>query len=187
MFRSPTLAALVIALTSVASLARADDDNAKQPLISEVRTGLLVHDVSGFWSGSHEESGVDFNFELYFRAFDRKLLDGIVRPSIGASINNQGDTSHYYTDLIWEKRLDNGLFFGIGLGVAWHDGEKEVPFDQDRKQLGSRFQFHVPIDVGFTIQGRHRLALSFQHLSNAGLYDENEGLDTLGLRYSILF
>lgn len=178
---------VVIAITNFGSVALADDADNTEPFISEIRGGLLAHDVSGLWSGSHEESGVDINLELLFRQVGPQVMDGIIRPAVGASINNVGDTSHYYVDVLWEKRLDNGLFFDIGLGLAWHDGDKEMVTDTSRKQLGTRFQFHVPIDVGFTFLDRHRLALSFQHLSNAGLGDENEGLDTLGLRYSILF
>ena len=175
---------VVIAVTHLAGVASADDN---EPFITEVRAGLLAHDVSGLWSGSHEESGMDINLEAFFRPIGPRVLDGVIRPAIGASFTNVGDTGPDYADLFWVKRLDNGLVFDIGLGVAWHDGEKNMPLDTSRKQLGTRLQFHVPIDVGFLIMDRHRLALSFQHLSNAGLGDENEGLDTLGLRYSILF
>lgn len=187
MFRSLALKAVVIAIVSLGSLALADDADTAEPFISEVRGGLLAHDVSGLWSGSHEESGADINLEVYFRRLEPQLLNGMLRPAIGASINNVGDTSHYYVDLIWERRFDSGFFFDIGLGLAWHDGEKEVIVDNSRKQLGTRINFHVPIDVGYSFRDRHRIALSFQHLSNAGIGDENEGLDTVGLRYCILF
>jgi lipid A 3-O-deacylase len=47
--------------------------------------------------------------------------------------------------------------------------------------------FRIPIEVGYSITAHHRLMLGFDHVSNAGLASENEGLDTLGVRYGYRF
>jgi hypothetical protein len=53
-------------------------------------------------------------------------------------------------------------------------------------QLGSRkqanhFSFQAQIGVGFTVQRRNKgdftMSLSFKHFSNAGLFEENDGID----------
>ena len=74
----------------------------------------------------------------------------------------------------------------VGLGGAVHDGERET-LREGKKELGSQVLFHIPIELGRSVRGRHRISLYFDHVSNASLADENEGLDTLGLRYGYLF
>ena len=41
------------------------------------------------------------------------------------------------------------------------------------------------IAAGFLILARHSLSLMYDHISNAGFCDENDGQDTLGLRYGL--
>jgi len=78
------------------------------------------------------------------------------------------------------------LFSDLGLGAAWHDGELETS-NLDKKSLGSRILFRIPFEVGLTLYGPHRISIMFDHVSNGHLASPNEGLDTLGLRYSYLF
>ena len=71
------------------------------------------------------------------------------------------------------------------LGAAVHDG----PLDGrgDRKALGSRVLFHVPLELGWRWDQRSSVSLYFEHVSNAGLADENEGMDNIGMRYGYQF
>ena len=151
----------------------------------EVSMGLLAHDVDNLWSGSKKESGVDVNAEMVFKRPRLDLLHGRIRPNLGISVNNQGDTSKIYGGILWE-RASKSLFFNIGVGVALHDGELEAKKD-DKKGLGARVLFRIPIETGLTIHGRHRFSMLFEHISNGYLAHPNEGLDSFGLRYSVLF
>jgi len=151
-----------------------------------VRLGLVAHDVGGLWSHSRAEGGVDFNAEIVFKKPSLKLLAGSILPNLGISINSQGDTSKAYGGLLWEFLFDHGLFANSGAGLAVHNGQLASE-DANKKQLGSRLLFRVPIELGFTIYERHRISILFDHISNAYLASPNEGLDTLGLRYGFQF
>lgn len=153
--------------------------------LHEVRMGLLAHDVNHLWSGSKKESGVDVSAEIIFRRPRFDLLFGNIRPNIGISVNNQGDTSKIYGGVLFEL-ASKSLFFNTGVGIALHNGELESNRD-DKKGLGSRILFRIPIEAGLTIHGRHRVSIMFEHISNGYLAHPNEGLDLLGLRYSFLF
>ncbi|WP_319547947.1 acyloxyacyl hydrolase [Desulfogranum marinum] len=157
-----------------------------EPLISEVRLGLLGHDVDGLWSGSRYEKGTDFNAELVFSP-SWPLWGGQVRPNFGITINDSGDTSKVYGGGLWEYSWNNGFFVVIGGGLAVHNGETDDANKRNKKQLGSPVLFRVSFETGFTMAKRHRLSVMFDHVSNGYLADPNDGLDTLGIRYGILF
>ena len=162
----------------------AKDQNSKR-LLHSVCLGVLAHDVDNLWSGQSREEGVDFNAEVVFNMPLLELLSGTVRPNFGVSINDQGDTSKAYGGILWEV-TGKTFFFELGLGLALHDGELDTN-NPSQKSLGSRILFRIPIEVGLTVYGPHRLSILFDHVSNGYLASPNEGLDTLGLRYSYLF
>ena len=186
MVRAVALSTICTLVALSAGSAQAQDQQAASNPISHVRGGILIHDVDSLWSGSREEEGFDLNLELLFHPFAH-LWSGSVRPTLGVNLNTAGDTSHIYSNVLWEVANDEGWFFNVGLGAAWHNGRKETRPGEDKKQLGSRFLFHVPIEAGYSFGERHSISLLFQHLSNAGLADENEGMDNIGLRYGYRF
>ncbi len=161
------------------------DAPSKGKWLHDIRLGVLAHDVDNLWSGHSKEEGIVYNAEVVFKAVLLEFLGGSVKPNLGFSINNQGDTSKLYGGLLWEWTI-NRFFFNTGLGAAWHDGARETS-NPDKKRLGSRVLFRIPFEAGFTLYGPHRIAIMFDHVSNSYLASPNEGLDTLGLRYSYLF
>ena len=94
----------------------------EQGWLSDIRVGLLAHDVP-IWSLSRKEGGVDLNTEFIFIWPNYSLSDGIVRSSLGISLNNQGDTSKIYSGFLWEYMWQSGLFLNLGIEIAVHDGE----------------------------------------------------------------
>jgi hypothetical protein len=156
-----------------------------QEWLSEIRVGILAHDVP-IWSLSRQEGGVDFNAEFIFRWPNHSVLSGIVHSNLGVSLNNQGDTSKIYSGFLWEYLWQSGIFIDLGLGLAVHDGELETS-DNDKKELGSRILFRIPVEIGFLFAKQHGVSIMFDHVSNAYLADPNEGLDTIGLRYAYRF
>jgi hypothetical protein len=96
----------------------------------EFRGGVLAHDVPGLWAGFRLEIGIDINAELLLGS-GWTVLGGALRPAIGATVNTEGYTSKAYADLRWEVDLPHGVFFGLGLGAAVHDGLLD-PTDPDR-------------------------------------------------------
>ncbi|HJO72215.1 MAG TPA: acyloxyacyl hydrolase [Rhodospirillales bacterium] len=153
-------------------------------VISEVRTGLLAHDQGPF--SSNKEDGVDINLEVIF--VTPEILDIIwrPRPHIGLIGNSSGDTSQAYVGLGWEWDFWRTWFAGFTLGGAIHDG-KNTTKELDRKELGCRVLFHESIDFGYRFSKRHSVMAQLSHSSNAKLCSENEGLETIGIRYGYQF
>ena len=154
-------------------------------LVHEMRLGVLIHDV-GVWSGVSRESGTDLNAELQFSP-SVQLLGGTLRPILGITINNSGDTSKIYgggnLQYIWR----NNYFLEFGAGLAAHNGEIDNTELTDKNLLGSPICFRIVFEAGLTVANHHRLSLMFDHISNGYLADPNEGLDTFGIRYGYLF
>ncbi len=178
-----TIAALLaLALSSAAATA---DEVSVADWLYEVKGGVLYHDADDMWSGFSREEGVDVNLEVVF-APTLEVLWGGVRPALGGSLNTSGDTSKVYLDARYEYAFEFGTYFNFGVGGAWHNGETEL-VDNDRKALGSHFLFHIPVEIGHRFDGHHGISVYFDHVSNAYLADENEGMDTIGVRYGYRF
>ena len=183
---SRALCALVVLATAMPTSAALAQD--AEPFLVELRAGLLLHDADGLWASDRRESGTDYNLEAVFHRVGPDILAGRIRPHAGFSLNNQGesDTSQVYAGLHWEREWDSGVFVNLGLGGAWHDGKTNTR-RSDRKELGTRLLFRVPIELGLALGRHHRVSLAFAHVSNAGFDSDNEGLDTLGVRYGYRF
>jgi hypothetical protein len=183
------LAAVIVLYNLVATPAWAIEptpDQSESGWLHEIRAGVLSHDVDGLWSGSREERGIDFNAEIIFSRPIFCLEVGTVRPNFGLSVNDQGDTSKLYAGVLWELEMKSGLFLNLGVGIAAHNGESETS-EEDKKELGSRVLFRIPIELGYALSKHHAVSIMFDHISNAYLARPNEGLDTLGLRYGYRF
>ncbi len=119
--------------------------------ISEIRLGVLGHDVDNLWSHFREESGIDYNAEVIFGRPSTALFSGTLRPNFGIVINDSGDTSKVYGGLLWEHEFQSGIFLNLGLGAAVHDGELETR-ERDKKELGSRLLFRIPLEIGYRLR-----------------------------------
>ncbi len=179
--------AAMVALVAAAAIGAASGALA-DGLLYALKIGVLAHDVPGLWSGFQaEHNAADINIEAQF-ATAWALPWGAIRPVIGGSINTRGDTSNGFIDARWQGEGPSGLFFGMGLGAAIHDGETGGPgADPDRKWLGSRVLFHIPVEVGYHLDAHSDVSVYFEHMSNAYTEKYNEGMDRIGLRYGYRF
>jgi lipid A 3-O-deacylase len=177
---------LTSGLTSTALTGESPDENGNSTILYGCRIGLLDHDVNGLWSGTRAEGGFDLNAEIVFKKPRFSLWRGSILPNLGVTLNNQGDTNTLYGGFIWEFVSKAGVFFNTGLGLAVQDGELDTDDDQ-KKSLGSKILFRVPVEIGATFGTRHRISILFAHISNAYLADPNEGLDVVGVRYGFQF
>jgi lipid A 3-O-deacylase len=145
----------------------------------------LVHDMPSLWSGFRLERGGDVNVEALLSP-SIPFLGGRIRPAIGGSVSLSGQTSRGYVDARWQYEMTSGVFFGLGLGAAIHNGLLG-PTEVDRKALGSRVLFHIPAEIGYQFDRHHSLSVYFDHVSNGYTRTYNEGLDSLGVRYGYKF
>lgn len=154
--------------------------------IYEFRAGLLAHDTDHIWNGNRKEHGVDINAEIVFSRPSVSIFSSTVRPNFGLSVNTNGDTSKIYGGLLWEFEMTCGLFLNLGVGAALHDGTLGTS-REDKRELGSRILFRIPVEIGYTLHDCHRVSIAIDHVSNAGLADHNEGLNSIGLLYGYRF
>ena len=164
--------------------------------LSEFRLGVLDHDLGLF--GSQRESGLDLNMEVLFVAPEILEVIWLPRPHLGVTVNTEGDTSFLYAGGTWDIAIILDRTFGWEiweplliegvLGLALHNGELSVPGRQtSAKALGCRVLFREALSLGVRFWTHHSLSVSLDHISNAGLCDNNDGLETLGIRYGYRF
>lgn len=180
------LATTVVALTAPASPARAADG-----IIDELKFGVLAHDIG--IGGHHKESGPDINGEVLFTSPSFLNIIWAPRPHLGADINTAGKTSQLYGGLTW--RLLNfqqvftdadAIYLNGSLGGAIHDGHLHGGGSGD-KQLGSRVLFRESLEIGYQFVPRQSVSLFADHISDAGLTSQNQGITNLGVRYGFGF
>jgi hypothetical protein len=150
--------------------------------VSEIRIGALEHDTPGLWAGfSVERATADLNVEVHFAPLAR-TFGGYLRPAIGTTVNFNGDTSKAYADLRWEIETPSRFFFAIGMGAAFHDGNLGGQ-DPSRKALGSYVLFHPSAEIGYRLDEVNSISIFADHMSNGFSRFDNEGMDTVGIRY----
>lgn len=182
---SPTILSRLLAVLALMAACAASPADAGG-LIQELRLGILDQDTPDLWSGFRAEpDSATVNVELIL-APAVPFAGGLIRPAVGASINTAGGTSDVYLDARYQVDLTSSIFLGLGVGAALHDGQLTLE-DWDRKALGSRVLFHIPIEIGLRLDEHDSLSAYFEHMSNADTVDPNEGLDRIGVRYGYRF
>ncbi len=163
------------------------EDTAAASWLTVVRGGVLAHDVGLF--GGSEEHGADLNLELLFvsPAWMEKLW--APHPHLGVCLHTDNDTNQVYGGLTWEKVFINHIFLDFSLGLTLHDGDLHCShhYCHDDKDLGSAVLFREALELGYNITQHHSLSLIVSHMSNAGLSNDNDGMDHVGIRYGYSF
>lgn len=170
-----------------ASAGRAAAESAPEGLggiLSEVRIGVLKHDFGPF--SSSEEHGIDVNLEFLFVAPDALEFLWSPRPHLGVTINTDDDTNQAYFGLSWEFDVWRDMFVGFSFGGSVHDGETET-FRTDKKELGCKLLFRESVEVGWRLGDNHAITVFLDHVSNANICVQNEGLENFGMRYGYRF
>ncbi len=158
--------------------------------IDEVRGGVLLQGLGPF--SPNKEDGVGLNGEVLFRRVESLSFIGSPRPQLGFSAaTGKYATSSIYAGFNWGVDFASRFFVDGGVGLAVHDGEVSFnpadPLIDERNFLGCRVLARLSADVGVRITGRVSASLHADHMSNAGLCSENEGLDSAGLRLGVKF
>lgn len=152
----------------------------------EVRIGAFAHQIEN----SPGEEGVDLNLELLFDnlpgSYENRIVNHFLtpRPHIGASINLNDDTSQAYFGVTWDIDLTDRLFFETSFGGAFHDGPLTDDDDGDDEEsfFGCTLNFRESASLGYRITPNLNVLLTIDHMSNAGICEENRGLTNAGVR-----
>tara|TARA_Y100001934_G_C12364333_1_gene782579 strand:- start:2766 stop:3368 length:603 start_codon:yes stop_codon:yes gene_type:complete len=154
--------------------------------IKEIIIGGGGHDVGVF--GHKKERGSDLNIEVRLLPIEWNIWRYIYSPTphIGMHINTKGNTNQVFFGGNWFFDVGKNLFVGGSLGFAVHDGELDTDI-RGRKDLGMQILFRESLEFGFRFQKKYAVSIMLDHISNASIDDQNEGLDTFGVRYGVSF
>ena len=159
----PKTVSLFVALALVAA---AHTARAEEPAFFAASAG-------GFDVNDDETSG---EFRLEYRS-DYRLWH--IGPMIGLMANTDGGVYGYgglFIDIFFGKNFVVMPNAAVG---GWRRG--------DSKDLGSILEFRTGVEVAYRFEDKSRLGIAFQHISNAGIDDQNPGTESLVLTYAIPF
>jgi hypothetical protein len=182
-FASLAGAAAVLAGTAVTAAAQPPEELAPFFAITEVRAGAFATNLE---NSKEDKADYLINGEILFsqpaRRYSNSFWDVFLRPRphIGFSVTPQDDgVNQLYAGLTWEYRLTNWAFLESSFGGAVHDGSTA---GNDTNSYGCTLNFRESASVGFDLSERWRLLVTVDHMSNAGLCDQNQGLTNAGVR-----
>ncbi len=183
MRRMSASCALALAVLAGAPARAADASWFERPLMEELRLGLYAHDPM-----SPEKGGADVNAELVFAPFpvgSGPLAFLVPRAHAGATLSFGARTSIGYAGFLWRLPLTDALFLEASLGGALHNGrDGGAP---GRNAMGCAGGFHESLSLGYRFAPQWSVLATVEHVSNAGLCDQNRGLTNAGLRLSRSF
>lgn len=179
-----------LAAAAFALAAAASSFSAAASPFDEARGGVLIQGLGPF--SPNKEDGVAINGEVVFKPIADFRSLGTLRPNLGLSVaTGEFATNSLYAGLLWQVELSSRLFFDAGLGLAVHDGETRFdpadPLINERNYLGCRALLRLSADLGYRLTDRLSAMIHVDHVSNAGLCSENEGLDNTGFRLGYSF
>jgi len=112
-----------------------------------------------------------FNWEYQF---GRKLLG--IGPGLGLDVNADGGL-YGYLGLYADLEIGRTVITPLAAAGGYREGDS---FD-----LGGVFEFRTSVDVAYEFENRSRLGVRIAHISNAGINDDNPGVEELFATFSI--
>ncbi len=147
----------------------------------ELRVGGMATNLENGGAVGEDTPGI--NIELLFARSSIPQGDPITvfvrspRLHLGTTIAPDG-VSEIYAGFTWERHIASRLFVEASLGGAVHDG----PNGDNSDSYGCPVLFRESASVGLDITNRVRILATVDHVSNAGLCSENQGLTNAGVR-----
>lgn len=153
------------------------------PYVEQLFVG--IHDHATTITGSGMESGTDISIEGKFRAPRNQFWEkiGSPRPHLGGMVNLNDQTDQLYAGVTYRWNPYHRQFFDLSGGAAVHNGYLETD-NPKRRSLGKRVLFRAAMEYGYEVTPEHGVSLSYDHISNGFLSGSNQGIDTVGVRYS---
>ncbi|SMX50911.1 Lipid A 3-O-deacylase (PagL) [Maliponia aquimaris] len=115
--------------------------------------------------------------EFYLR-YDLGHKMGPFGNAVGLSVGEQGETWVGFGQT-YRVTFGNSAFF------AELHAMPGLYFDNGGFDLGGPIEFRSGVELGWENQRGWRFGLSYDHRSNAGIYDKNPGIETVQFRVSI--
>jgi len=186
LFATSAFGAASLAATAPASMAPKNTvvkTSPQKTVMSDVKdtdeSGYLSVNAGMFDVDQNDNGSSMLGLEYRFGQLAQKPFGYGLRPVVGAFINS--DKGRYaYGGIQWEfDILPHQLYIIPSTAVgAYAAGD-------DSKKLGGTVEFRSGVEVAYQLECGHRIGLAFDHISNAGIYNDNPGTETLTLSYSI--
>jgi lipid A 3-O-deacylase len=162
------------------SAAAGDLSRARGSFVDEIRVGVLAANLENGGDGGDYTINTELLFSRLGGPYNDSVFDTFFhpRPHVGASLSPDG-VNQLYAGLTWDYHLTNSLFVESSFGGAAHDGETAK---NNPDSYGCSVQFRESASVGFELTQHVRLMATVDHMSNAGLCGENQGLTNAGVR-----
>ncbi len=196
---------LTVSLANAGVAVFAADNRESGPFsMFDAKIGFFAHDVGGDNGAS---DSVDVNLEILFPRLDLFHTDNAFvdflfspHPMLGGTINTEGDTHTGYLGMTWVANLSDNVFFNINLSGVVHSGQlhtetrqcgptetcslpgNRVLVDNDEPSLGTRVMFREGFELGFRWDDHWSISGVAAHMSNAGLDDDNDGMNFFSVR-----
>ena len=121
-----------------------------------------------------QQSALSFESRIEFR-FEK--IEYFVHPFSGIMTNSEGAT-HIYVGFYYEIPLNEYLFITPSFAPGIYAGNGS-------KDLDCALEFRSQLELTFKFINGAGIGVSFNHISNASLGDENPGVESLALTYII--
>lgn len=171
------------ALSSTPVAAQPPEELAPFFAVTETRLGVFAANLE---ESAGEQAETLINVEVLFGKLPGQYSDPLsnyfLRPRlhVGFSLTpDEGGTNQAYAGVTWEFRLNDWAFIEASFGGAVHDGPTA---GNDPDSYGCAVNFRESASLGFELSERMRLLFTVDHMSNAGLCDQNQGLTNAGVR-----
>ena len=188
------IVALALAMSAASgSAAQAQSLLSPEPfagIVDEIRLGISAHDVSYTLFAKPWEYKLDqiedVTFDILFTSPDIDAFRwiGSPRTDLGVTINLDGQDSLAHLSLTWQLPVFDTPFYIEGaFGGAIHNGYLTgSPDPTQRANFGCRINFYERYGVGAHLSENVTASLLYEHSSNNGWCDANQGLSNVGLR-----
>ncbi|ODT49482.1 MAG: hypothetical protein BGO80_09770 [Devosia sp. 63-57] len=183
------LAGLMMLVATPAMAQNLLDPHPLAGVVDELRIGLHAHDVHhaalpfsvNQWRLNQIE---DISFDLLFTSPDLDVFRwmGSPRPEVGATLNLGGKDSMAHLGLTWQLPIfETPVYLEGTFGAAIHDGAL-TGAAPGRKNFGCQVNFYERFGVGMHVSDNVTATLTYEHTSNNGWCQANDGLSNFGLR-----
>ncbi|WP_411289253.1 acyloxyacyl hydrolase [Phenylobacterium sp.] len=148
----------------------------------EILSGVLGHDVETPLTLGGYEGGADLQLGWRGARIGALRVIGSPSPYVFGSLSTAGETNFAAAGLSW--RIGGDLYVRPGIGVAVHDRKSLIiGEDRFRRDLGSRVLFEPEIGVGYQLNERLSMEVTWVHISQGQLFSaQNPGMDSIGVR-----
>ena len=160
-------------------------------IVDEIRIGISAHDVDyaalPFRFSDYKLNQIeDLTFDVLFTSPDIDVFRwiGSPRPDLGATINLDGQDSLLHLGLTWHLPVFDTPFYLEGtFGAAANNGYLTGSPDPTRfANFGCRVNFYERYGIGANLSENVTATVTYEHTSNNGWCQENQGLSNFGVR-----